>query len=71
MTEHDKLLYRYLKKFNDKNKHSEIHHTTIDGVKYFIKVVGKTKKEHMKNEIETLKELSTVIPRPISSSAPP
>lgn len=62
MTEHDKLLYRYLKKFNDKNKHSEIHHTTIDGVKYFIKVVGKTKKEHMKNEIETLKELSTIFP---------
>jgi serine/threonine protein kinase len=62
MDQYDKLLYRYIKKFDDKNKHSEIHTTVIDGTKYFIKVVGKTKKEHMKNEIKSLKELANIFP---------
>ena len=34
----------------------------IDGKRYFIKVVGKTKKEHMKNEIKTLQELAEIFP---------
>jgi hypothetical protein len=50
----DAILQKYIKKFNDKNKHSETHDITIDGIRYFVKVVGKTKKEHMKNEINTL-----------------
>ena len=52
------ILRKYIKKFDDENKHSETHDAIIDGVKYFIKVVGKTKKEHMKNEIKSLRDLT-------------
>lgn len=58
----DAILQKYIKKFNDKNKHSETHDITIDGIRYFVKVVGKTKKEHMKNEINTLQELAQIFP---------
>lgn len=58
----DTILNHYIKKFNDDNKHSETYDKQIDGIKYFIKVVGKTKKEHMKNEINSLKELADIFP---------
>jgi serine/threonine protein kinase len=54
----EKVLNKYISKFDDKNKHSEIHFPIINGEKYFVKVVGKNKKEHMKNEVKSLKELS-------------
>lgn len=57
-----RILKKYVKKFNDENKHSETHDIVIEDVKYFIKVVGKNKKEHMKNEINSLKELATIFP---------
>jgi serine/threonine protein kinase len=56
------ILQKYIKKFDDDNKHSETHDAVIDGVKYFIKVVGKTKKEHMKNEIKSLRDLADIFP---------
>ena len=52
MSSFDNILQQYIKKFNNKNKHSETHDTMIDGKRYFIKVVGKTKKEHMKKSIK-------------------
>jgi len=57
-----KILKKYIKKFNDENKHSETHDVILDNVKYFIKVVGKNKKEHMQNEICSLKELANIFP---------
>ena len=56
------VLHKYIKNFDDENKHSETHDIVIDNVKYFIKVVGKTKREHMKNEIHSLKELASIFP---------
>ena len=55
-----KILKRYINQFDPKNKNSETHDVTIDDQKYFIKVVGKTKKEHMKNEVNTLHELASI-----------
>ena len=62
MSELEKVLKKYIKSFNNDNKHSETHDIIIEDVKYFIKVVGKTKKEHMKNEIKSLKELADIFP---------
>jgi serine/threonine protein kinase len=62
MSEFQRILKKYIKKFNDENKHSETHDIVIDNVKYFIKVVGEVKKEHMKNEIKSLKELANLFP---------
>lgn len=62
MSSFDSILHNYIKKFNDKNKHSETHETILDGKRYFVKVVGATKKEHMKNEIKSLQELAQIFP---------
>ena len=56
------ILMDYIKQFDDSNKHSETHDVVIEGIKYFIKVVGKTKKEHMINEIQSLRELANLFP---------
>lgn len=58
----EKILQKSIKNFDDKNKHSETYDIIIKNSKYFIKVVGKTKKEHMKNEIYSLKELAEIFP---------
>jgi serine/threonine protein kinase len=60
--EFDKILETYITNFDNKNKHSETHDIIIKKSKYFIKVVGKAKKEHMKNEISSLKELAHIFP---------
>lgn len=57
-----RALQKCIKKFDESNKHSETHDIEINGCKYFIKVVGKNKKEHMKNEINSLKELAEIFP---------
>jgi len=62
MSEFQKVLKKFIKLFDDKNKHSETHNIIIKDTKYFVKVVGKTKKEHMKNEISTLNELAKIFP---------
>ena len=54
--EFDEILETYIENFDNKNKHSETHDVKIGKMKYFIKVVGKAKKEHMKNEIASLKK---------------
>jgi len=62
MSEFQRILQKCIKKFDNENKHSETHDIVIGNVKYFIKVVGKNKKEHMKNEINSLTELANIFP---------
>jgi len=58
----DDILRKYIKEFDASNKHSEIYKPIINGHPYFIKVVGENKKEHMKNEVKSIKELAKIFP---------
>ena len=54
------FLKNELEQFIRDKKKIETKHVTINGKSYFLKMVGKDKKEHMKNEIESFDKLKMI-----------